>query len=281
MKKVLCVFLAILTLSFCFVLNVSAEGVNLMDYDYKRISLYNVSLERIYNKSLTYENIIEFLDSVNFDYNSNDTSNKWIFNGMPRIFMNNQNIFNQNTLKSYETLIDSIRINNNGTGTTIIQLSGNKNHSTFTVAISCNIQNHNIDYSSTTFFNYTEQELENILFYLYNDEITNIDQKYGQYKFNSQNNLEFINEKSFKNYLSNIFDNMTYIEPEEMAMRANVTYSLPYVINYVKIVVNSIFTPTGALYTLAPVAIISIAISVLLLGAYIIKRFSWGLQLIY
>lgn len=289
MKKILCIFLAILTISFCFVLNVSAEGIELHDYDYKNYYLYKLDLSFFNQSKVEVDKVLEFInyfgynltieEILNPNFNKNNciykTTNIIFENQVPSYVFNDNNTYIREISINPDTVFPKkvnvkfvVKAGRSGTigGVYLAAYEDYKGDLTHFEVMSID----NITFSN----GYILLPKEPI-----NNEGSDI-KEIAQYRLNDSNNeYEFLKPSQFVKGLSKLCS-VKYVEPEEMAMRANVTYSLPYVINYVKIVVNSIFTPTGALYTLAPVAIISISISALLLGAYIIKRFSWGIQLI-
>lgn len=286
MKKILCVFLAILTLSFCFVLNVSAEGVELADYDYKNYDFYKLDLSFMNENYVEKEKVFEFVNIFGINLTTENILNP---------YFNVNNLVYKTSYIRFETQVPSYVFNDNNTYIREIRIYPDENEEgSFYVKFylkwgrsgsmgSITLHSY-IDYKGDllyfTIIGGDDFIFSNGYILIPKEPISNEGSTYSdiaQYKLNDSNNeYEFMKPSQFVKALSKL-GKITYVEPEEMAMRANVTYSLPYVINYVKIVVNSIFTPAGALYSLAPVAIISISISVLLLGAYIIKRFSWGI----
>lgn len=55
-----------------------------------------------------------------------------------------------------------------------------------------------------------------------------------------------------------------------------ITSALQTVLNWVGTVLNSVITETGDLHSLAPLFVIGIAISVVMLGVKIFRSFTWG-----
>lgn len=276
-KKIGIVILTLAMLATMIIIPASAIEVDTMDYDSNDLSIYKTSLTTIediftleaintiyknsnlnlYNVEVEAKKTYYLFYSYFYKRDIKDTDKDALY--INQIYISNDfNTPQKNNLFIYVYYIkcvDGILTNNRWGGD--ITIDANNNISSVSIISS------DINYQGDIFF-VADNEARNL--------------NGSQYGFMNyvDNQVNLISKDQGIKLYFEPYGPLTYVEPLEMAFRANVTAVIPWLLGLMGTVVTSIFTPSGSLWGLAPLVVIGASVFIILIVHKVIKRFAWG-----